>query len=105
MVKKDQDWPNPLKPTEPAQKLDAWGRAIQDNDDLDRGRILTNGVGLREGELDALESMQAKYGLSRNALIRLAVRKLILAERAGTADIQAIDPDIKQPRRKPIYPK
>ncbi len=108
-------WTNPLKPTEEkAQPLDGWGRPIpepepepepQDNSDLDEGRIETNGVGLRKGELTALKAMQDKYGLARNALIRLAVRRLILAERAGTADIQAVDPEVKIPKRKIIYPE
>lgn len=60
-------------------------RAGKQND-LDRGNIKATGVGLREGELDALEAMGAELGkalqsgvVARNSLIRIAVRRMIEA--------------------------
>lgn len=111
MANKKNDWTNPLARQTPGESEPAPAQEPaqekpwpSDNSDLDEGRIISNGVGIKEGELRALGVMAKKYGITRNALLRLAVRKLILAERAGTADIQSVEPEIKTPRRKPIYP-
>ena len=52
--------------------------------DLERGNIRPTGVGLREGEIDALDGIGAALGdhlesqaIARNALIRIAVRSLL----------------------------
>jgi hypothetical protein len=62
----------------------------QDNSDLDNGNIRSTGIGLREGEIDALDGIGAALGevigtepIARNALMRIAVRRFIEAYRAG----------------------
>ncbi len=51
---------------------------------LDKGNIRATGIGLRQGELDALDSIGVTLGeyldsqpVARNALMRLAVRQFI----------------------------
>ena len=62
--------------------------------DLDAGNIQSTGVGLRQGEIDALDAIGRALGSelgseppARNALIRLATRKLIIEYRAGKLDL------------------
>lgn len=59
-----------------------------DLSDLDNGNIRQTGVGLRQGEMDALEQIGAELGgVSRNALLRYAARLLIHEYRAGRLDL------------------
>jgi len=65
-----------------------------DLSDLDRGTIQSTGVGLRLGEIEALDAIGAALGdrlgtesVARNALIRLAARRLIIEYRAGKLDL------------------
>ncbi len=65
-----------------------------DLSDLDAGPIKATGVGLRVGELEALEKIGAELGeqlntepVARNALVRIAVRELIKNYRAGRLDL------------------
>lgn len=58
--------------------------------DLDQGHIKPVGVGLREAEIAALESIGAELGamidtepIPRNALMRIAIRRLLEAYQAG----------------------
>jgi len=98
------DWQNPLAKTEqPSGK--PWP---VDNSDLDEGRIVANGVGLRQGELDALDQIGQRHDLARNALIRFAVRRFLLAWRAGEIDLEKAaeaKPPVRQPRRRLKMPK
>lgn len=64
--------------------------------DLDEGVIKPVGVGLREGEIAALEAIGAELGellgtepITRNALTRIAVQRLIADYRAGRVDLAA----------------
>lgn len=59
----------------------------EDNSDLDTGKISPCGVGLRAGEMAAVDVIAAANDLSRNALIRLAVRLFILGYRSGKIDL------------------
>lgn len=98
------EWQNPLAKTEQPSGH-PWP---EDNSDLDEGRIMANGVGLRLGELGALDQIGQKYDLARNALIRFAVRRLILDWRAGKVDLESVaeaKPPVKQPRRRLRMPK
>jgi hypothetical protein len=72
-----------------------------DNSDINEGRIWANGVGLRTGEIAALDAIGKKYDLARNALIRYAVRKLILDWRAGLIDL-SVDTEAKPTVRRPL---
>lgn len=65
--------------------------------DLEKGNIRPTGVGLREGEIQALDGMGAQLGeildtkpVARNALIRLAVREFIKAVRAEPDGIRKL---------------
>lgn len=65
-------------------------RAPVDLSDLDSGNIRQSGVGLRDGEIQALDAIGGELGgVSRNALIRYAVRLLIHEYRAGRLDLAA----------------
>ena len=60
----------------------------EDNIDLTDGRILPHGVGLKEGELKALDQIGDVYGVAVNGLIRYAVQQLILEWREGRVDLR-----------------
>jgi hypothetical protein len=103
MVEKE-NWTNPV-----AKKERPSGQPWpSDNSDLDEGRITANGVGLRYGEIVALDQIAQRFDLARNALIRLAVRRLILAWRSGDLDIDSmaeVKPPAKQPHRRLRMPR
>lgn len=61
-----------------------------ENSDLDSGNVRPSGVGLREGEINALDEIGLVYGVSRNALLRFAARRLILDYRAGRLDLSEL---------------
>lgn len=119
--KKQPGWTNPLGKTEPASPEptgmipDAWlGRkdagtveAVEitppwpaDNSDLDAGSVRPSGVGLREGEIAALDAIAARYDIARNALLRLGARRLIMDFRAGRLDLSELVAP-KAPKREP----
>lgn len=58
-----------------------------DNSDLDKGRTVQSGIGLKQGEMDAISAMAAELGVTRNALMRFAVRLLIMQYRAGESPL------------------
>ena len=60
------------------------------NADLDSGNIRPSGVGLKGGEIKALDDIAAVFGLSRNALLHFAARRLILDYRAGRLDLSEL---------------
>jgi hypothetical protein len=55
--------------------------------DLDEGIIKSSGIGLREGELRALDEIADKLGVSRNNLMRFLVHWAIEQYRAGKVNI------------------
>ena len=100
MAKKQSGLENVFKRTEPAAAPPA------DNSDLDEGNIKPNGVGLREGEIRALDSMGAELGaamdadpVARNALLRIAVRKFILDYRAGALTLDDLGAYFTKPEK------
>jgi hypothetical protein len=78
--KKQPDLSNIFAKTEP-------GEAPGDHSDLDAGNIRSTGVGLRAGEIAALDAIGEPLGLARNALIRFAVRRFLIEYRAGKVDL------------------
>lgn len=65
--------------------------APQDNSDLDTENIKPMGVGLRGGEIKALDAISAENGnISRNALLRFAARQFIVDYRAGKIDLSGM---------------
>jgi len=70
--------------------------------DLDKGIINQTGVGLKTGEIEALNTIGEELGgVARNALIRYAVRLLIHEYRAGRLDL-AGDVEVPPPPRKKL---
>jgi len=69
--------------------------------DLDRGNIRQTGVGLRQGEMDALTAIGNELGgIARNALIRFAVRRFIMQYRAGKVDLSDYVETPPEPKKK-----
>lgn len=72
-----------------------------DNSDLETGNIRPLGVGLRAGEVAALDAITAELGgIARNALLRFAVRWFILQYRAGKVDLSGFVEEPPPPKRK-----
>lgn len=70
------------------------------NADLDSGKITAIGVGITTGELAALSNLAAQYGLTKNALTRFAIRRLLVDVRSGALNIEQ---ELLEP--EPIKPK
>lgn len=58
-----------------------------DISDLDAGHVRPIGIGLREGEITALDSIAVEHGISRGGVIRIAIRLFIRDFRAGKIDM------------------
>lgn len=65
-----------------------------DNSDLSQGNIRALGIGLSEGERNALTAIAEELGIARNALGRFALRWFILQYRAGNIDLAS---EIQEP--------
>jgi hypothetical protein len=63
------------------------------------------GVGLRAGEIAALDVIANQYGIARNALLRFAVRQFILEWRAGKIDLSGQVETPPPPKKKLNMPK
>lgn len=72
----------------PAGKPGA-GTGKPDTADLDAGLTRTVGVGLKDGEIAALEAIAGELGITRNALMRYIVRRWLVDYRAGQIDMRA----------------
>ncbi len=69
--------------------------------DLDRGLIRQTGVGLRQGEVEALDAIGRDLGgIARNALIRFAVRRFIMQFREGKIDLSRYVETPPEPKSK-----
>jgi hypothetical protein len=76
-----------------------------DVSDLDRGNIQSTGVGLRKGEIDALDAIgESLGGIARNALIRFAVRRFLLDYRAGKVDMSGYLKEPEPPKPSLRFP-
>lgn len=79
------------------------GSNTVDNSDLENGLIRPSGVGLREGEIMALDAIAQHYEISRNSLLRLAARRLIMAYRAGELDLTDMITTPPTPKKRLRY--
>ncbi len=70
-----------------------------DNSDLDEGNIKAMGVGLRGGEVAALDAMAGELGIARNQLLRFAIRWFILQVRSGAVDLQRFIEEPPPPKK------
>ena len=76
-----------------------------DVSDLDRGNIQSTGVGLRKGEIEALDGIGASLGgVSRNALIRWSVRRFLIQYRSGEIDLSAYLKEPEPPKPSLRFP-
>ena len=98
MAKQDLGSGELFRKTEKPKGLQQWP---EDNSDLDLGRIMPSGVGLRTGEIAALDQIALRHDVARNGLIRFAVRKFILDYRAGEIDLGIIT-EPKPVTRRPL---
>jgi hypothetical protein len=78
------------KPLEVFRKTTPGPTGQPDISDLDAGNIKSTGVGIREGELQALDLLGAELGeylgadpVARNAIMRIAIRRFLEDYRAG----------------------
>jgi len=55
--------------------------------DLNEGNIRAVGVGLRAGEVAALDGIASETGITRNQLLRFIVRRFLLDYQAGKVDL------------------
>jgi hypothetical protein len=104
MAKKQSGTDDLFNRTEPSVEADL--------SDLDAGNIKSTGVGLREGEIKALDAIGQALGemldskaVARNALIRLAARRFIEQLRRGDLSMDELagyfsTPEKPQPRLK-----
>ena len=74
----------------------------QEAPDLDKapGRIVSSGVGLTEKELAVIDGMADKFGISRNSLLRFAIRWFIRQVWAGNVDLSKFIEVPKSPKNK-----
>jgi hypothetical protein len=103
MAKKRPDMSNLFAKTEP-------GQAAADTSDLDAGNIQSTGVGLREGEIAALNAIGQALGdhldagpVARNSIMRIAIRRFLEAYRRGDITLDDLaghftTPDKPQPK-------
>lgn len=56
--------------------------------DLDEGMIKSVYLGLREGELKAVDSLAIRLGVPRNEVVRFAIRQLVREYDGGKANMQ-----------------
>ena len=71
-----------------------------DLSDLDSGLVRPIGVGLREGEMKALDSIADKYTTSRGSLIRIAIRLFLRDYFNGKIDLSGYMTEPLPPKRK-----
>jgi hypothetical protein len=78
------------------------GEEASENPDLDEGRIVSAGVGIKEGELRAIESIAAGLGkgITKNAVMRFALRWFILQVRAGNVDLSGFVEEPPEPDKR-----
>jgi len=76
-----------------------------DISDLDAGRTIPQGVGIKEGTIDALQSLASQFKISRNALMKFAIRRFLLDYRAGKINLSEFIEIPPEPKRKIILPK
>ena len=76
-----------------------------DTSDLDAGHVRPIGIGLREGEIAALDTIAAEYAISRGGVMRIALRLFIREFRAGKVDLSPYVAEPLPQKNKVILPK
>ena len=70
------------------------------NADLDNGNIKATGIGLRQGEIEALTVIAGSLEVNRNAVMRAFMRWAIKEYRAGRLDLAALVEAPPPPKNK-----
>jgi ABC-type sugar transport system ATPase subunit len=73
--------------------------------DLEAGHVRPIGLGLRDGEILALDTIAGGYGLSRGSLMRIVLRLFIRSWEAGQVDLSQYVAIPDTPKNKAILPK
>ena len=76
-----------------------------DNADLDNGRIVSAGVGVKEGELAAFEALAARHDVTKNAIMRIALRYFLVKVRAGEVNPEDYLEEPEKPKKRTRLPK
>lgn len=76
-----------------------------DLSDLETGHVRPIGIGLREGEITALDSIAVEHGISRGGVIRIAIRLFIRDFRAGKIDLSPYVAEPLPQKNRIILPK
>jgi hypothetical protein len=93
-VAKKPDMSNLFAKTEPEQA------GSPDNSDLDSGLIRSIGIGLRQGEVSAIDGLAESLEVTRNQLLRYAVRWFLLEYRAGRVSLAGNIEEPPPPKKK-----
>lgn len=64
------------------------GAPAEDLEDLETGRTISTGYGDKEGIIAGLDAIARERGVSRNELLRFAVRRFLLDYRAGRVTLE-----------------
>jgi len=73
--------------------------------DLETGRTIPQGVGLKEGTINALQALADQYDISRNALMKFAIRRFLLDLRAGKINLAEYIEIPPEPKRRLKMPE
>jgi hypothetical protein len=92
MAKQKADLDNLFKSTEPGSKTTADTVPAT-------GRTVSVGVGLKEGEVAMLDAIAANLGVSRNALMRYALRYFLELYQAKEINL-AGDVETEEPKKR-----
>ena len=76
-----------------------------DISDLEAGRTIPQGVGIKEGTITALQSLAEQYQISRNALMKFAIRRFLIELRAGKINLSDYIEIPPEPKRKLKMPE
>jgi hypothetical protein len=73
--------------------------------DLDQEPTVSTGLGIRKGELLAVELLAQRYDVSRNAFIKFCIRYIITEVREGRLDPSEYLRPAERPKREFNFPK
>lgn len=79
-------------------------RKAPEQDPFDEGRIVSAGVGVKEGEMKAFAQLAERFGFSKNAWMRIALRYFIVEIRAGRLNPEDFT-EIEPAKAKPKLPR
>lgn len=66
--------------------------------DLDAGKLKTISVGLKEGEIAALDQVADTLGLARNSLTRYIIRRFLVDYQAGRVEVEVEEKVNRSPK-------